>query len=124
MRDKMVKVVIEISHPPFGYENTFAGLYVATASLSKGFDVILILRGDGVYTGRKGQIEPLEKISLPPTENQVEDIIELDGRIIADRDALSQRGIADDELMVGIEIMNPQDIQDIILDHGEKVVVF
>jgi predicted peroxiredoxin len=120
----MIKVVIEISHPPFGHENTYAGLYVASASLSKGFDVIVILRGDGVYTGRKGQIEPLEKISLPPTEDQLKDIIELDGRIIVDREALSQRGIADEELYEGIEIMNSKEIHDIILDHGEKVVAF
>jgi len=55
----MVSVAIEISHPPFGHENTFAALYVASASLSKGYEVTVVLRGDGVYTGRKGQVNPL-----------------------------------------------------------------
>ena len=120
----MVNVVIDISHPPFGHETTFAGLYVASASLSKGMDVIVILRGDGVYTGRKGQKETMENINLPPTENQVEDILELDGRIVVDREALSMRGIEPDELIEGIEILDTQAIHDIILDYGDKVVAF
>ena len=120
----MVKVLIDIGHPPFGHENTFAGLYTATASLSKGMDVIVILRGDGVYTGRKGQREPLKNINLPSTEDQVRDIIELDGRVIADHESLTQRGIEPNELLEGIEILNTQQIHDIILDHGEKFVAF
>ena len=120
----MVNVVVDISHPPFGHETTFAGLYVASASLSKGMDVTVILRSDGVYTGRKGQKEPMEKISLPPTEDQVEDILELDGRIIAAREALLTRGIGTDELIDGIEILDTQEIHGIILDHGDKVVTF
>ena len=120
----LVKVVIDISHPPFGHENTFAGLYVATAALSKGMDVTVLLRGDGVYTGRKGQIEPLKHINLPSTEDQVMDILELAGRVVADKETLSMRGISADELIDGVEILDTQDIHDIILDHGDKVVAF
>lgn len=120
----MVSVIVEISHPPFGHEHTFAGLYVASASLSKAMDVIVILRGDGVYTGRKGQKEPLEKIHLPPTENQVEDIIELDGRVVADKQSLEMRGIGTEELIEGIEVLDTNEIHNIIIDHGEKVVAF
>ena len=120
----MVKIVIEVSHPPFGHENTFAAMYVATGSLSKGYDVIVVLRADGVYAGRKVQVEPQAKIHLPPTEHQIEDIIELDGRIVADRNALSMRGIEAEELIEGIEIIDTTEIHDIILDHGEKVVTF
>jgi len=119
----MVNVVVEISHPPFGHENTFAALYVASASLSKGYEVTVILRGDGVYTGRKGQDEPLKKINLPPTESQVEDIIELDGRVVIDKNAMEVRGIEPDELIDGIEVVDTVEIHDIILDH-EKVVTF
>jgi len=120
----LVKAVIEISHPPFGHENTFAGLYVATASLSKAMDIVVVLRGDGVYTGRKGQDEPLKKINLPPTEEQINDVIELGGRVVADSDSLTVRGILDDELIDGIEILDTNQIHDLIIDHGEKVVTF
>ncbi len=120
----MVKVVIDITHPPFGHENTFAGLYVATAALSKGFDVTVILRADGVYTGRKGQIEPMKNINQPPTEDQVNDVIELAGRVVIDKNALEMRGIAPDELIDDIEILDTTKIHDIILDHGEKIIAF
>jgi predicted peroxiredoxin len=120
----MVNVIVEISRPPFGHEHTFAGLYVASASLSKMMDVIVVLRGDGVYTGRKGQIAPLEKIHLPSTEEQVSDILELDGRVVADKSAMEMRGIGDDELIDGIEIVPPEEIRNIILEHGEKIVTF
>ena len=53
----MRSIVIEIGHSPFGHENTFAGLYVAMASLSKGMDVTVVFRDDGVYTARKSQID-------------------------------------------------------------------
>ena len=120
----MVLVVIDITHPPFGHENTFAGLYVATGALSKGMDVIVILRGDGVYTGRAGQQDTLQNINQPSTEDQVTDILELAGRIVADANALSVRGIAADELIDGIEVLQTEEIHDIILDHGNKVVCF
>lgn len=120
----LVKVVIDISHPPFGHENTFAGLYVATGSLSKGMDVTVILRGDGVYTGRSGQIDPQKHINLPPTEDQVNDIIELGGRVVADNKSLSQRGIAPNELIEGVEVLDTDQIHDIIIDRGDKVVAF
>jgi predicted peroxiredoxin len=120
----MVKVIVDISHAPFGHEHTFAGLYVASASLSKAMDVVVILRDDGVYTGRKGQIEPLENINLPPTEDQVSDIIELDGRIVADKESMIMRGIDADELIEGIEVLDTNEIHELILDHGEKIVAF
>jgi predicted peroxiredoxin len=120
----MANVVVELSHPPFGHEHTFAGLYVATASLSKGMDVVVILRGDGVYTGMKGQVEPQKNICLPPTESQVEDIIDLDGRVIADKSSLATRGIAPAELIDGIEVLDTATIHSLILKEGRKVIAF
>jgi len=120
----MVELVVEISKPPFGHENTFAGLYVALGSLTKGHDVTVILRGDGVYSGRKGQDKPLENINLPPTEQQIQDIIDLDGRIVADRNALEQRGIEEDELIEDIEVVDTEAIHDLMLDYGKHVVAF
>ena len=120
----MAHVVVELSHPPFGHEHTFAGLYVATASLSKGMDVVVILRGDGVYTGMKGQVEPQKNICLPPTEGQVEDIIDLDGRIVADKASLMTRGISPEELIEGIEVLDTAAIHSLILTEGRKVIAF
>ena len=120
----MPHVVVEISHPPFGHEHTFAGLYVATACLSKGMDVIVVLRGDGVYTGMRGQVDPQKNISLPATEAQIEDILELDGTVVADAGALIIRGIESDELIEGIQVRESSDILALILKEGEKIIAF
>lgn len=120
----MVEVVVEISKPPFGHENTFAGLYVGLGSLTKGHDVTVVLRGDGVYTARKGQVEPLANINLPPTEQQIIDIIDLDGRIVIDRASLEERGIGEEELIEDIEIVDTTEIHDILLEAGDHVVAF
>jgi sulfur relay (sulfurtransferase) DsrF/TusC family protein len=117
-------IVVEIGRPPFGHENTFAGLYVGLGSLSKAMDVIVVLRGDGVYTGRKGQVEPMENINLPGTEEQITDIIDLDGRVIAEKGALEERGIAPEELIDEVEILESAAIHDLILAEGDHIVPF
>jgi sulfur relay (sulfurtransferase) DsrF/TusC family protein len=119
-----VTIIVQISRPPFGHENTFAGLYVASASLSKGLDVIVVLMGDGAFAARKGQVDPQANIFMPSTETQVVDIVDIGGRVIVDKDALSERAIDEGELIEGIEVMETDAINDLILDKGEKIVAF
>jgi len=120
----IMPIIVQITKPPFGHENTFAGLYVASASLSKVLDVIVILMGDGVYVAEKGQIDPQKNIFLPPTETQLNDIVDLGGRVIVDKNALYERGIEYEKLIAGVEVKEMKEIQNVILDHGDKVVAF
>jgi len=119
----MVNLVVEITHPPYGHENTFAGLYVALTSLAKGMNVTVILHGDGAYTALKGQT-PEKKINVLSTEAQIEDILAIGGRVIAYRDALIHRGITQNEMITGIEVHDSPEIYDLMLDHTDKVIVF
>ena len=123
-RDSMAKLLIDISHAPFGCENTFAGLYVASASLSKGHEVAVILSGDGVYAGMKGQLDPQGGICLPSTEEQVKDIIEAGGRVFAVREALGLRGIGAGSLIGGIEVVGMEQAHDMALGHDGHVIEF
>lgn len=120
----MSDIVVEFSKPPFGHENTFAGLYVALVSVTKGREVTVVLRGDGVYTGLAGQDDPQGNIHLPETEQQVQDIIDLDGRVVAEQEALDARGIKQEDLLEEIEILSAQEINDIIREFGDHVVTF
>jgi predicted peroxiredoxin len=54
----------------------------------------------------------------------VEDIIELDGRIVVDKEAMEQRGIGESELIEGIEVMGRREIHELILENGEQIVAF
>jgi predicted peroxiredoxin len=117
-------LVIQISKPPFGHENTFAGLFVASASLSTGMETIVLLVGNGVYAAMKGQVNPKKNISMVPTETQVQDIIDLGGRVLVDVNALYNRGIKNKELIDGLEVKNTLEIQDLILDYADKFAAF
>jgi len=119
----MVNLVVEITHPPYGHENTFAGLYVALTSLAKGMNVTVILHGDGVYTALKGQ-SPEKKINVLSTEAQIQDILAIGGKVIAYRDALIHRGIVKEEMIEGIEIYDSPEIYDMMLESTDKVIVF
>jgi predicted peroxiredoxin len=120
----MTKTIVMITHPPFGHENAFAGLYVASAALSKGLEITVAMTGDGVYAGRKGQIDPLANINMPSTEDQVRDIIDLGGRLIVDQDSMLERGITQEELIEGVELQPLEKIHDLMLDDGEIIVTF
>lgn len=117
-------IVVTITQPPFGHENAFAGLYVGSASLSKGLEVVVLLMGDGVYNARKGQVDPLKNIFMPPTENQVQDIVDMGGRVLIEKEALWERGIEPSELLQGVEILESSKMMDTILENGEKIVGF
>ncbi len=117
-------IIVTISQPPFGHENAFAGLYVGSASISKGLEVLVLLLGDGVYNARKGQVDPLKNIFMPPTEAQVQDIIDMGARVLVEKEALWERGIEPSELLEGVEIMESSAMMDTIIENGEKIVGF
>jgi sulfur relay (sulfurtransferase) complex TusBCD TusD component (DsrE family) len=118
----MKKVIVQISNPPYGRENTFSALYIATASVSKGIDAKVILIEDGVFTAKKGQLEPQKAINMPSVEEQIRDLLDLGARVIVERQAAEIRGIVPEELIEGTEILDLKEIQDIVIDDGELIV--
>jgi predicted peroxiredoxin len=120
----MKSIIMELTHPPFGRENTYAALFVGSASVSMGVEVTILLRGEGIYVGLKGQDDPQMRISLPSTEKQVRDFIDLGGRVVVDQRSLADRGLSVDELIEGLEILDSTAVTDLILDKGDQIMVF
>ena len=118
----MRKIAVSITHAPFGHEQAFAGLYVASAALSKGLDAIVVLSGEGVYCASSGQIDPLGNINLPSTEEQVRDIIDMGGRIVVNAADLEQMGIGATDLIEGIEAMDSGKMLALLLEPDRAVV--
>jgi predicted peroxiredoxin len=54
----MPKLVIEISHSPFGHENAYAALFAAMAWVSMGDEVVVLLRGRAFTQGGRGSWIP------------------------------------------------------------------
>lgn len=120
----MVKLVIEISHGPFGQENAYAGLFVAMGWQSVGNEAIVVLRENGIYAAKRGQMDPLKELSLPPTEKQVLDVLEEGGRIVADRASLDARGMDSRTLVQGVEVLDADEIGRILMENGERLLTF
>jgi predicted peroxiredoxin len=118
----MPKLVIEITHAPYGRENAYAGMFIAMGWVAVGNDVIVALHGDGVYAARKGQKDPMKEISLPSIEKQVMDIIGEGGRVIADRTCVEVRGLDKEMLIDGVEVMDSEDMVGLVYKEGERVL--
>lgn len=120
----MKSVIMEVTHPPFGRENTYAALFVGSASVSMGVEVTVVLVGEGVYVGLKGQVDPQSSIDMPSTEQQVRDFMELGGRVVVEEQSLSARGIFSAELIEGLEVLGFKNVADLLLDKGDQIMVF
>jgi predicted peroxiredoxin len=118
----MPKLVIEITHAPYGRENAYAGLFIAMAWVSVGNEVIVVLHSDGVYAAKKGQQDPMKEISLPSVEKQVMDIIGEGGRVVADRTCVEVRGLDLEMLVKGVEVIGSDDLVKLVYEEGERVL--
>jgi predicted peroxiredoxin len=120
----MVSIIMEITHPPFGRENTYAALFIASASVALGIEVTIALTGEGVYSGLKGQTDPQKNINMPSTEGQIKDFLFLGGTVVVDERSMVTRGIRETELIEGIKVLDRSAVVDLILAKGEHVLVF
>lgn len=120
----MAKLVVEISHAPFGHEHAYSGLFAAMGWVSMGNEVTVVLVGDGAHAARKGQADPMKEVNLPPTDKQVADIIGEGGRVVVDRRSMEARGIAPESLVDGIEVLDPSEIRRLMLDQAERFLSF
>lgn len=111
-----------IIHPPYGHENAFAGLFIAMASLSKGLDVNVILNCDGVFTAIKEQKEPERLLSLPSIEKQLQDILDLGGRILVEKVSAEKRGVRPEDCNPDFEFLSEEEFMKTILEHAELMI--
>ncbi|HVO78124.1 MAG TPA: DsrE family protein [Methanomassiliicoccales archaeon] len=118
----MPNLVLDIAHGPFGHENAYAGLFAGMAWVSVGNDVLVILRGDGVFAARKGQADSMKEINLPNTEKQVRDILGEGGRIVADSESLKARSLSASQLVEGVDVAPPSEIRVLMVEKGERLI--
>ena len=118
----MPKLVIEITHAPYGHENAYAGLFIAMGWVSVGNEVVVALHSDGVYAAKKGQLDPMKEISLPSVEKQIMDIIEEGGRVVVDKTCIVVRGLDQEMLVKGVEVLDSDDLVELVYREGERVL--
>jgi sulfur relay (sulfurtransferase) DsrF/TusC family protein len=110
-------ILIMCTHGTYGrHDDLYGGLLTANAALAKGLKVTIFFIEDGVFACNKNQ-NP-SKIGLPNTIEELNDFLELGGRLIIDKISIDERGITMNDMIDGAEIIQIKDIDDIIKNHN------
>lgn len=104
----MKSVLIIIDKALYGYEDDFAGLYVAIACLDNGLDADVFLVGDSVYVAMKDQLSE-ESIGYPSV-GELSYSIYLNGNLFVDSESLTERGLTDQDLVEIAEIIDDKSL--------------
>ena len=109
-------ILIICTHGTYGrHDDLYGALLTANAALAKGLMVTIFLVEEGVFVCNKNQ-NP-SKIGLTNNIDELNDFLELGGRLIIDKTSIEERGIKKDDMIDGAEIIQIKNIDDAIKNH-------
>lgn len=101
----MEKLVVMVTHGPDEPELATIPFAMAGAAVASDLDVVIGFQGDGCLLARKGVADTVAAPELAPLGPLIETIQELGGQLLACAPSLQSRGIAEDDLLDGVEIV-------------------
>jgi sulfur relay (sulfurtransferase) DsrF/TusC family protein len=109
-------VLIYCVHGTYGRDDdAYGAMLMTNASLAKGMEVALVLADDGVTMALTGQ--DTSRIGLPNNLDEIQDTFDLGGRLLVVREALAERGIREDELVEGAEVIDGSDLAGLMMEN-------
>jgi predicted peroxiredoxin len=99
------KLVVLVTHGPEAPELATIPFAMAGAAVASDVDVVVGLQGEGCLLAKKGVAAGIAAPELAPLGDLIETIQELGGRLLACAPSVKSRGIADDELLDGVEVV-------------------
>jgi len=118
----MTSLLIYTTHGTYGRDDDgFGALMAANSALAKGLDVSILLVDDGVAMAMIGQ-DP-SKIGLPNNIEELQDFLELDGRLVIVRESLDERGITPEEIIEGADVVPLKEVTSIIEDYSVSITL-
>lgn len=116
VRDQRHAVLIFLTRGTYGrYDDGFSGIQMGSAMLAMEVPATMLLLDEGVYYGVRGQ-NP-RGLGLPNSLHYIEDFLELEGRILALRSSLQKRGVGEEDLVEGIQIIDSPQVAREIASH-------
>ncbi len=113
---KTRSLLIYCTHGTYGRDDdAYGAILQANTALARGMNVSFVLVDDGVLMAKKGQ-KP-DKIGLPNNLKEIADFIDLGGRLIVIKESLKERGVAESELVDGVELMEFAQLNNLIERH-------
>lgn len=109
-------ILIVLARGTYGhFDDGYSAIQAANAALAVEEDAAILLLDDGVYFGVKGQ--DTTGIELVNNTSFITDFLELGGRVMALKPPLDKRGLAEEDLIEGIEIVENSRCVREILDY-------
>ena len=119
-RDQRHAVLIFLTRGTYGrYDDGYSAIQVGNALLAMLVPATVLLLDDGIYFGVSGQnprgLGVLSNIIF------VEDFLQLDGRILALRSSLEKRGLNEEDLVEGIQIIESHQLVKELASHRSSL---
>lgn len=113
---KSGKMLIYGTHGTYGRDDDAYGtLLAANSALAKGMEVTLVLIDDGAVMAKKNQ--DTAKIGLPNNLNDIQDFMDLDGKLVVIRESIEERGISESELVDETTVIPLSEMVQLIQEH-------
>lgn len=117
-------LLVLVDRPPYGSIQPAEALRHARGALTKGWDVVLTLAGDGVYTALPDQAPRTgEWVSLSGAVSQFMEEGRGRGVVLAETGALATRGISASDLIPGIQPVALRELAS-VLARADRVLIF
>jgi predicted peroxiredoxin len=99
------KLVIMVTHGPEEPELATIPFAMAGAAVASDVDVVMGFQGDGCLLVKKGVAETVAAPEFAPLGGLLESILELGGQLLVCSPCVKSRGLTEDDLVEGAEIV-------------------
>ena len=99
------KLVIMVTHGPEEPELATIPFAMAGAAVASDVDVVMGFQGDGCLLVKKGVAETVAAPEFAPLGGLLESIVELGGKLLVCSPCVKSRGLSEDDLVEGAEIV-------------------
>ncbi len=122
----MKQITIIVTQPPYGKEDAFGAIPMASVQASVGNEACIVFVSGGVHSVVKGQVTGYGDLAVwlkevPPVEAEIKKNIEVVKFYALDRD-LERRGIKEEEIIEGVEKIDIIRLTDLILESDTTLV--
>lgn len=119
-RENAWSALIMLTRGTYGHwDDAFSAIQVGNAVLAVEEAATMLLVGDGVYFAVKGQ-DP-SGIGFMNNIHFIQDFLDLGGRMVALNTSMQKRGLAQEELLDGVEVITPSQMAAEIARHSVSV---
>ncbi len=120
------KVNVIVTQPPYGKEDAFSAIPMASSQVAAGNDASLIFVSGGVHSVVKGQKTGYGDLAVwfkdvPSVESEITKNIDTVSFFALDSD-IEKRGISDSEIISGIKKLSLDELTDMILEADVNLV--